>query len=286
MYMLGAWRGEGRIYNSIKKIYKSFSYTGENKFLSAVGLYTLWKRKWIRRCSIKNCELLILFDFIIVLSKLLKSYLFNYWCIHLSKMAVRTLKTMCCWGVASGMRAGKVNFEHREVWTTKSLTWSQSWVSIGCGAFVYSKTRTRALVVLIPVPWTGSVKNWCHSLDLLTAVWPWRPAQPLWTLILLGWPNWPRQSLISFFGPPCLKSKEHSLAFAMSSFILEIFHESFHFHHFHQFHMESYIRFFVTYSFLFQELFIFNKPGHKYGEGNGNSFQYSCLENPTDGGAW
>ena len=23
-----------------------------------------------------------------------------------------------------------------------------------------------------------------------------------------------------------------------------------------------------------------------YGEGNGNSFQYSCLENPMDGGTW
>ena len=23
-----------------------------------------------------------------------------------------------------------------------------------------------------------------------------------------------------------------------------------------------------------------------YGEGNGTSLQYSCLENPTDGGAW
>ena len=23
-----------------------------------------------------------------------------------------------------------------------------------------------------------------------------------------------------------------------------------------------------------------------YGEGNGNPLQYSCLENPTDGGAW
>ena len=23
-----------------------------------------------------------------------------------------------------------------------------------------------------------------------------------------------------------------------------------------------------------------------YGEGNGNSLQYSCLENPTDKGAW
>ena len=24
----------------------------------------------------------------------------------------------------------------------------------------------------------------------------------------------------------------------------------------------------------------------KHGEGNGNPLQYSCLENPTDGGAW
>ena len=26
--------------------------------------------------------------------------------------------------------------------------------------------------------------------------------------------------------------------------------------------------------------------GKSPGEGNGNSLQYSCLENPTDGGAW
>ena len=26
--------------------------------------------------------------------------------------------------------------------------------------------------------------------------------------------------------------------------------------------------------------------GRSPGEGNGNSLQYSCLENPTDGGAW
>ena len=25
---------------------------------------------------------------------------------------------------------------------------------------------------------------------------------------------------------------------------------------------------------------------HRVGEGNGNPFQYSCLENPMDGGAW
>ena len=27
-------------------------------------------------------------------------------------------------------------------------------------------------------------------------------------------------------------------------------------------------------------------PGRSPGEGNGNSLQYSCLENPMDGGAW
>ena len=26
--------------------------------------------------------------------------------------------------------------------------------------------------------------------------------------------------------------------------------------------------------------------GISLGEGNGNPFQYSCLENPMDGGAW
>ena len=26
--------------------------------------------------------------------------------------------------------------------------------------------------------------------------------------------------------------------------------------------------------------------GRSSGEGNGNPFQYSCLENPKDGGAW
>ena len=27
-------------------------------------------------------------------------------------------------------------------------------------------------------------------------------------------------------------------------------------------------------------------PGRSPGEGNGNPLQYSCLENPMDGGAW
>ena len=27
-------------------------------------------------------------------------------------------------------------------------------------------------------------------------------------------------------------------------------------------------------------------PGRSPGEGNGNPFQYSCLENPMDGGGW
>ena len=28
------------------------------------------------------------------------------------------------------------------------------------------------------------------------------------------------------------------------------------------------------------------KTKHKFGEGNGTPLQYSCLENPMDGGAW
>ena len=31
---------------------------------------------------------------------------------------------------------------------------------------------------------------------------------------------------------------------------------------------------------------IYDKAGVYLGEGNGNSLQYSCLENPMDGGAW
>ena len=27
-------------------------------------------------------------------------------------------------------------------------------------------------------------------------------------------------------------------------------------------------------------------PQHRYGESNGTPLQYSCLENPMDGGAW
>ena len=30
----------------------------------------------------------------------------------------------------------------------------------------------------------------------------------------------------------------------------------------------------------------FHMPRGKYGEGNGTPLQYSCLENPMDGGAW
>ena len=31
---------------------------------------------------------------------------------------------------------------------------------------------------------------------------------------------------------------------------------------------------------------IFISLGHVVGEGNGTALQYSCLENPIDGGAW
>ena len=36
----------------------------------------------------------------------------------------------------------------------------------------------------------------------------------------------------------------------------------------------------------FQRYIIFNEEGIPYGEGNGTPLQYSCLENPMDGGAW
>ena len=39
----------------------------------------------------------------------------------------------------------------------------------------------------------------------------------------------------------------------------------------------------VLLNFLFQ---IYLKLNRKSGEGNGNTLQYSCLENPRDGGAW
>ena len=31
---------------------------------------------------------------------------------------------------------------------------------------------------------------------------------------------------------------------------------------------------------------IYTGEGKKFGEGNGTPLQYSCLENPMDGGAW
>ena len=33
-------------------------------------------------------------------------------------------------------------------------------------------------------------------------------------------------------------------------------------------------------------IFILISPSHTSGEGNGTPLQYSCLENPMDGGAW
>ena len=31
---------------------------------------------------------------------------------------------------------------------------------------------------------------------------------------------------------------------------------------------------------------IYYRPSRSHGEGNGTPLQYSCLENPMDGGAW
>ena len=43
----------------------------------------------------------------------------------------------------------------------------------------------------------------------------------------------------------------------------------------------------LAYQFIiYLESCIFITPNLYFGEGNGNPFQYSCLENPVDGGAW
>ena len=39
-------------------------------------------------------------------------------------------------------------------------------------------------------------------------------------------------------------------------------------------------------NFMILSTFAFVNPHLKDGEGNGNPLQYSCLENPMDGGAW
>ena len=38
--------------------------------------------------------------------------------------------------------------------------------------------------------------------------------------------------------------------------------------------------------YIFLLLYIFPLLEYLFGEGNGNPLQYSCLENPMDGGAW
>ena len=43
---------------------------------------------------------------------------------------------------------------------------------------------------------------------------------------------------------------------------------------------------YVTLLSLELMIFLFHKHMTKHGEGNGNPLQYSCLENPMDGGAW
>ena len=43
---------------------------------------------------------------------------------------------------------------------------------------------------------------------------------------------------------------------------------------------------FVAYSMNLYSYFLFMFLGSTTGEGNGTPLQYSCLENPVDGGAW
>ena len=38
--------------------------------------------------------------------------------------------------------------------------------------------------------------------------------------------------------------------------------------------------------FLHYKLIYLQVSSYRLGEGNGNPLQYSCLENPMDGGAW
>ena len=53
------------------------------------------------------------------------------------------------------------------------------------------------------------------------------------------------------------------------------------------FHKPHNTVFYITYSlvFLLSQHFLYNLIAF-LGEGNGNPLQYSCLENPMDGGAW
>ena len=49
---------------------------------------------------------------------------------------------------------------------------------------------------------------------------------------------------------------------------------------------QGFFFFFSVITFLKPTFIFLMLPTISYGEGNGNPFQYSCLENPTDKGAW
>ena len=49
-------------------------------------------------------------------------------------------------------------------------------------------------------------------------------------------------------------------------------------------HSEGYLFTFLIVSFIVQKLFSLIRS--HFGEGNGTPLQYSCLENPMEGGAW
>ena len=48
---------------------------------------------------------------------------------------------------------------------------------------------------------------------------------------------------------------------------------------------EQDLRMELTEHFMPQTIHVNQAPKHNMGEGNGNRLQYSCLENPMDGGA-
>ena len=50
--------------------------------------------------------------------------------------------------------------------------------------------------------------------------------------------------------------------------------------------LENYFKTFVRLGLPLTNFLSFTSIKNTFGEGNGTPLQYSCLENPTDGGAW
>ena len=51
-------------------------------------------------------------------------------------------------------------------------------------------------------------------------------------------------------------------------------------------HLSKLVECSLFYLSILKDLYNYGCTGSLFGEGNGNPLQYSCLENPMDGGAW